>query len=557
MAKPVLLAVDDDAGVLWSVQRDLRQEYGSRYRIIQAESGAQALEAVRQLKMRDEPIALFLVDQRMPEMSGVEFLEQAITYYPEAKRVLLTAYADTDAAIRAINKVGIDYYLLKPWDPPEERLYPVLQDLLDDWLANYRPPFEGVRVVGLRWSPRTHQIKDFLARNLIPYCWMDIETSEEAQHLSELLGPNGSRLPALFFPDGSHLLDPTNVEIAQKVGLKTHAEKPFCDLLIVGAGPAGLAAAVYGASEGLRTVVIEKLAPGGQAGTSSRIENYLGFPAGLTGADLARRALTQASRLGAEILAPQEVCSVRVDGQYRFVTLADQTELSCHALLIAAGVDYRKLEAPGVDSLTGAGVYYGATMSEAAALQGEDVLIVGAGNSAGQAAMYFARYCRTVIILCRGASLSQSMSQYLVDQIAGMSNIVVRVNTQVVAAHGEDHFEAATMLCLDTKEEETIPAAAMFIFIGARPNTDWLAGVVERDDYGFILSGPDLGRGLIRAGRRPRGWPLDRDPFLLETSVPGVFVAGDVRHGSIKRIATAVGEGSMAIQFVHQYLGSL
>ncbi len=557
MTKPVLFAVDDDPGVLWSVQRDLRQEYGSRFRILQAESGVEALEAVKQLKLRDEPIALFLVDQRMPQMTGVEFLEQALKLYPNAKRVLLTAYADTDAAIRAINKVGIDYYLMKPWDPPEERLYPMLNDLLDDWLSKFPPQFEGIRVVGLQWSPRSHHVKDFLARNQIPYRWYDIETDEEANNLLECFGSETPRFPVLFFPDGTPLCDPTDVEIAAKIGLKTQAEKPFCDLIIVGAGPAGLAAAVYGASEGLRTVVIEKVAPGGQAGTSARIENYLGFPVGLSGADLARRAVAQARRLGAEILTPQQAAGVRVDGQYRFLTLSDGTELSSHAMLIATGVDYRKLEAPGVEQLTGAGVYYGATMSEAVLFQGKDVLIVGGGNSAGQAAMHFSKYARTVTVLVRGDALTRSMSQYLIDQIAATSNITVRLCVQVAEAHGNGHLEGVTIENVDTLERETLEAAALFIFIGATPHTDWLTDVVARDKWGFILSGPDLGHGLIRPGHRPHGWQLDRDPYLLETSVPGIFVAGDVRHGSIKRVATAVGEGSMAIQFVHQYLGNL
>ncbi|GAB4460682.1 MAG: FAD-dependent oxidoreductase [Anaerolineae bacterium] len=552
MAKPVLLAVDDDPGVLWSVQRDLRQEYGDRFRIIQAESGVEALEAVKKLKQRNEPVALFLVDQRMPQMSGVEFLEEAIRLYPDSKRVLLTAYADTDAAIHAINKVGLDHYLLKPWDPPEERLYPVLNDLLTDWSAHHRPPFEGVTLVGLRWSLKSHRAKDFMARNQVPYRWLDVEASEEANRLLATFDEPPS-LPVLFFPDGSFMVDPAPSEIAERVGLHVHAESRFCDLLVIGAGPAGLASAVYGASEGLHTVVIERVAPGGQAGTSSRIENYLGFPVGLSGADLARRAVAQASRFGAEILTPQEVTGIRTRGQFRMVQFPDGTEMAAHAIVIATGVNYRKLDAPGVDALTGAGVYYGAAISEAVSFRGQDVLLVGAGNSAGQAAMYFAKYARSVTMLVRGSLLGRHMSDYLVRQIKGTDNINVRLRTVLVEAHGDDHLEGVTVRNLNTDEKETLSAAALFILIGARPNTEWLAGVVERDSAGFILSGPDL----MVDGQRPKGWPLDRDPYLLETSVPGIFVAGDVRHRSVKRVAAAVGEGSMAIQFVHLYLGSL
>ncbi|MCC7445824.1 MAG: FAD-dependent oxidoreductase [Anaerolineae bacterium] len=551
MAKPVIFAVDDDPDVLWTVENDLRREYGSRVRVMRASSGAVALDALRQLKQRNDPVALLLADQRMPEMTGVGFLEQAKQLYPSAKTVLLTAYADTDAAIQAINRVKIDYYLLKPWEPPEERMYPILQDLLDDWQADYRPPFQGVRVVGYRWSPHTHQVRDFLSRNQIPYEWLDMELSDEARRI--VAAVDSARLPLVLFPDGNPLADPSPAEIAERVGLKTRAEKPFYDLIVVGGGPAGLAAGVYGASEGLRTVIIEREAPGGQAGTSSRIENYLGFPIGLSGAELARRAVTQAKRLGAEILSPQEVVRITVRDPYRIVHLADGTELSCHALILAMGVAYRTLDAYGCDRLNGAGVYYGASLTEAASCRDEDVYIVGGANSAGQAAMHFARYARNVTILVRGESLTSSMSQYLIDQIAATPTITVMPYTQVVEVGGNTNLETITLVDSKTGEKRTVPTKAMFIFIGAKPHTDWLEGIIERDTNGFIPTGPDL----IHDGKRPKGWTLDRDPYLLESSVPGIFVAGDVRCRSIKRVASAVGEGAMSVAFVHQYLGSL
>ncbi len=551
MAKPVLFAVDDDPDVLWTVENDLRREYGSRIRVMRAGSGAVALDTLKQLKLRNDPVALLLADQRMPVMTGVEFLEQAKQIYPDAKTVLLTAYADTDAAIRAINRVKIDYYLLKPWEPPEERMYPILQDLLDDWQADYRPPFQGVRVIGYRWSPRTHQVRDFLARNQIPYEWLDMELSDEARRVVD--SADSAQLPLVLFPDGKPLADPSAAEIAERVGLKTRAEKPFYDLIVVGAGPAGLAAGVYGASEGLRTVIIEREAPGGQAGTSSRIENYLGFPVGLSGAELARRAVTQAKRLGAEILSPQEVVGVTLRDQYRVVQLGDGTELTCHALIIATGVSYRTLDAFGCDRLAGAGVYYGAALTEAVSCRDEDVYIVGGANSAGQAAMYFARFARSVTMLVRGESLTSSMSQYLIDQIVATPTISVLPCTSVVEVGGGTNLETITIGDAKTGETRTVPTKAMFIFIGAKPHTDWLAGVVERDNNGYIPTGPDL----IRDGKHPKGWSLDRDPYLLETSVPGIFVAGDVRCRSIKRVASAVGEGAMSVAFVHQYLGGL
>jgi len=559
MPRPVLLTVDDDPEVLRAVERDLRRRYGAGYRVVRADSGESALQAVRQLKERGDALALFLVDQRMPRMTGVEFLSRSREIYPDAKRVLLTAYADTDAAIRAINEVQIHHYLLKPWDPPDERLYPVLDDLLEEWQSGYRPPFEGIRVLGLRWSASSHQLKDFLGRNQVPYQWLDVEASPEARRLLEELKGREAReegsckLPVALFPDGTRIVEPTNLQVAEKIGLSVRPERPFYDFVIVGGGPAGLAAAVYAASEGLRTVLIEREAPGGQAGTSSRIENYLGFPSGLSGADLARRAVAQARRFGVEILSPQEVRSVRVEDPYRIIRFEDGTEVSGQALLLATGVSYRKLDRPGCERLTGAGVYYGAAMTEALACQDEDVYIVGAANSAGQAAMYFARYARRVVIVVRGESLTKSMSRYLIDQIAETPNIEVRANCQVLEAMGDNHLECLTLLDGETGEKQTLPAASLFIFIGAQPHTSYVADLVERDERGFILAGRDL----MPDGKRPKGWKPDRDPYLLETSVPGIFVAGDVRHGSVKRVASGVGEGSIAVQFVHQYLATV
>ena len=554
MTKPVLLTVDDDPEVLRAVERDLRRHYADRYGVLRAASGAIALNTLRQLKKRNSAVGLMLVDQRMPQMSGVEFISQAMDLFPDAKRVLLTAYADTDAAIRAINLARIHHYLLKPWDPPEEQLYPVLDDLLEDWQASFRPPFEGVRVVGNRWSRLSYQLKDFLARNHVPYQWVDVEgPGDDARRLTESLGGNDLRFPLVLFSDGTSLAEPTTAELAEKLGLRTRAEMAFYDLLIIGGGPAGLAAAVYGASEGLRTVMIEREAPGGQAGMSSKIENYLGFPTGLSGGDLARRAVTQARRFGVEILAPQEATAVRVDGPSRIVTLADGTELGCKALLIASGVSYRKLVIPGAERLQGSGVYYGAAMTEAASCKNEDVYIVGGANSAGQAAMYFSKYARRVVILVRGDSLSSSMSQYLIDEIKKTENIHVEPHSQVMEVHGDQHLEAISILCSDSGATERVPATGLFIFIGAEPRTDWLAGMVERDERGFVLSGPDL----MRDGRRPKGWTADREPWLLETSVPGIFAVGDVRHGSVKRVASGVGEGAIAVQFIHQYLSGV
>jgi len=547
--KPVLITVDDDREVLRAVERDLRRHYGENYRVLRAESGSSALEALKTLKLRNDPVALLLVDQRMPEMTGVEFLERAMELYPDAKRALLTAYADTDAAIRAINTARIEYYLMKPWDPPEEQLYPVLDDLLEDWQASFHPPFEGIRIVGHRWSAKSHLIKEFLARNHVPYQWLDIEKDEEARRLVNVAAASDLDLPLVLFADGSHLTEPSNAVIAEKIGLRTRAEQPFYDVIVVGAGPAGLAAAVYGSSEGLRTALIEREAPGGQAGMSSRIENYLGFPSGVSGDDLARRAVTQAKRFGTEILA-QEVMGLRCDGPSRIVTLADGGIMECRALLIATGVSYRKLDVPGADTFTGAGVYYGAAMTEALSCRDEEVYVVGGANSAGQAAVYFAKYAKRVTMLVRGSSLVQSMSRYLIDQIGEIPNIVVETDVHVVEVMGESSLQTITIAHVKTDERRTVATRYLFIFIGAMPHTEWLAGSVERDEHGFILTGPDL----IQNGSRPQSWTLARDPFLLESSVPGIFVAGDVRHGSVKRVASGVGEGSIAVQFIHRYL---
>jgi thioredoxin reductase (NADPH) len=548
MPKPILLAIDDDTSVLEAVVQDLRRHYGQDYRIVRAASGGAALDICSQLKDRNDIVALFLSDQRMPGMTGVDFLQQAMKIYPDAKRVLLTAYADTEAAIRAINSAKIHYYLNKPWDPPEEKLYPVLDDLLETWKQGYKAPFEGIRVVGVRWSSMGHDVRDFLSRNRIPYQWLNPEQHPEGLDLLKERGIDDSKLPVVVFGDGTALVQPSITELANKVGIPTQAQQQFYDVVVVGAGPAGLAAGVYGASEGLRTLIVEPNAPGGQAGSSSKIENYLGFPNGLSGDELAKRAFLQASRLGAEFLLQQVTC-IRSENQYQIVVMKDGREVTCHVCLIATGVSYCKLDVPGADRLSGAGVYYGAALTEAMSCAGEEVYIVGGANSAGQAAMHFARYASKVHMLVRGQSLESSMSKYLIDQIAATPNIIVETGTEVLEMSGEDHLE-----CLELKTPrgtEARPTSSLFIFIGAAPKTDWLPKELVCDSKGFVLAGPDL------KAKRPDSWKLDREPYLLETSVPGIFVAGDVRFNSVKRCASAVGEGSIAIQFVHQYLATL
>ncbi len=547
MGKPVILAVDDDISVLEAVVQDLRRQYGATYRILRAGSGQAALDTCRQLQDRGDSVALFLSDQRMPGLTGVEFLEKAQEVFPEAKRALLTAYADTEAAIRAINSAKIHYYLTKPWDPPEERLYPVLDDLLGSWREGYKPPFEGLRVIGPRWSLKDHQVRDFLSRNQIPYLWLDPEANDEALQLLARYKLDEHKLPAVLFADGTSLAQPSQTELASKIGLHVTAERDFYDVVIVGAGMAGLAAAVYATSEGLRALLIEPDAAGGQAGSSSRIENYLGFPAGISGAELAKRAYIQASRFGTEFLA-QTATGIRSENQYHFVTLADGKEVSCRVALIAVGVNYRRLDVPGLDQFTGAGVYYGAAMTEALSCRDESVFIVGGANSAGQAAMYFSKYARNVTMLVRGESLESSMSKYLIDQIAGTSNITVETKSQVLEACGQQRLESIRVLAAG--RETVRQASSLFIFIGAAPNTGWLPEGIMRDPNGFVLSGRDM----MVEGRPPKVWKEDRPPFLLETSTPGIFAAGDVRHGSIKRAASAVGEGSISVQFMHQYL---
>ena len=556
MPKPVLLTVDDDPEVLRAIERDLRSRYSNRYRVMRANSGSAALDTLRELKARNNPVALLLADQRMPQMDGVGFLSEAMEMHPLAKRALLTAYADTSAAIDAINEARVHYYLMKPWDPPEEKLFPALDDLLHDWTATFRPPYEGIRVLGTRWSTRSYELRDFLARNQVPYQWIDVELSQsdpEVRSLVASLGPEAETLPLILFPDGARLAEPPLPAVADKIGLRTHTQTSFYDLAIVGGGPAGLAAAVYGASEGLHTVMIEREAPGGQAGLSSRIENYLGFPSGLSGNDLARRAVAQARRFGVEILAPQEAVGIRAEGPYRFLKLADGFEISCHALLLAMGVQWRTLDIPGIERLQGAGVYYGGGTSEALACKGETVYIIGGANSAGQAAMHFSKFAEKVVMLVRGISLASTMSHYLIEQIEKTSNIQVWPQASVIAVHGESRLSEITIQCSPSGETKELPATSLFIFIGAQPRTEWLGDLIQRDDRGFILSGPDL----LIGGKKPQSWTLDRDPGLLETNVPGIFVVGDVRHGSVKRVASGVGEGAVVVQFIHQYLAKV
>ncbi|WP_405532221.1 FAD-dependent oxidoreductase [Streptomyces avidinii] len=546
--KPVILAVDDDPQVLRAVRRDLRSAYGDRYRVLGASSAADALKILDSLDERGHDPALFLVDQRMPDVTGVEFLLEAVSRFPDARRVLLTAYAETDAAITAINRVRLDYYLLKPWDPPHERLFPVLDDLLSDWLATYRPAYDGIIVAGHLVSPGTHAVRDFFTRNGQPFRFLNVERDPEALTLIAAQ-PEGA-LPLVRFPDGSVLSAPTDTQLAQRLGLATTASRPHYECVIVGAGPAGLAAGVYSASEGLSTLMLDSRAPGGQAGTSSLIENYLGFPSGLSGGDLTRRATIQASRFGAEILHPVEVVSLTRDDPAKILTLADGTEISAETVLLATGVSYNRLDAPGADRFEGAGLYYGAATTESSACISQHVFIVGGANSAGQAAVHFAKYAARVTILVRAASLDASMSRYLIDEIDRTPNIEVKVRTTVVGLDGEEHLERLTVHDADTGTDTEVPARFMFTFIGARPHTDWLAGVVERDEYGFVLTGSDL---ISNGGELPAEWSLERAPYPLETSVPGVFAAGDVRAHSVKRVASGVGEGAMAVSLIHRY----
>ena len=546
-AKPAILAVDDDAQVLRSIERDLRARYGSDYRVLAAGSGAEALDIARELTRRGDAVALGVIDQRMPVMTGIELMRELLPLQPDAKRVLLTAYADTEVAIQAINEIRLDQYLLKPWDPPGERLYPVLDDLLADWAATFRPAFEGLRLLSSRWAPRGHAIRDFLTRNQVPYAWHDPEEEEGRRLGGSLTEPVDPIVPLVVFADGRVLHDPSNRELADAIGLSTRAALPFYDLAIVGAGPAGLAAAVYGASEGLKTLMIEREAPGGQAGTTSRIENYLGFPSGLSGSDLARRALAQARRLGAEILSSQEVASLRRGDPYRILALDDGSELSCQSVIIATGVAYRQLDVPGAAELAGRGVYYGAATTEALLYREAVVGVIGSGNSAGQAVVHLARFAKRVHLFVRGGGIGGSMSAYLVDQIGLLESVEVHTLCETTGFRGTDHIEHASFSTPDGDLE--LDLAAVFVFIGQQPRTGWLEGSVARDERGFVLAGPDTGP--------EHGWNLDRPPFLLESSMPGVFAAGDVRHRSVKRIASAVGEGSMAVQFVHQYLAGL
>lgn len=550
MTKPVILAVDDDLAVLAAVERDLRQRYRAEYRIMKAGTPAEAFEAARTLAARNTPIALFLVDQRMPGMSGIEFIRAVSPLHPASRRVLLTAYADTDVAIAGINEVGLDHYLMKPWDPPEDRLYPVLDDLLGEWRARVTPAFEGIRVLGSQWSPQSFEVKEFLSRNRVPYEWVDLDVDATARTLATSLAGDLTRLPVVLFPDGSHLVAPAQVDLATKAGLQTHANRPFYDVVVVGGGPAGLANAVYAASEGLRTVIVEAQAAGGQAGTSSMIENYLGFPAGVTGADLAQRASAQAKRFGAELLTGQAVVGLRREDPYRIVTLADGTELTTYTVIITTGMSARTLTVAGIEALQGVGVYYGAAMTEAARYRGRDICVVGGANSAGQGALFFSRYARKVTMLIRAPDLLPMMSQYLVDRIRATPNIEVIGGVEVDAVAGTTQLEGVTIKSVKTEERTDIALSAMFIFIGVQPHTDAFAGTLERDDSGFVMTGAEL----PREHGKPRGWPLAREPYAFETSIPGVFAAGDVRAGANRRVAAAVGEGSAAVYSVHRYL---
>jgi len=551
-SRPAIVTVDDDPDVSRAVARDLRRRYGEQHRIVRAESGEAALDALRQMKLRGDLVAIILADYRMPQLNGIEFLERAMDIYPGARRALLTAYADTGAAIDAINVVDLDYYLLKPWDPPEEKLYPVVDALLETWLSSEHKPVPETKVIGHRWSARSSEVREFLARNQVPYRWYSTDESE-GRRLLEAAQADGEQLPVVIAPDGAVLIEPSEPDLAGHVGLATTPSTDFYDLVVIGGGPAGLGSAVYGASEGLRTVLVERTATGGQAGQSSRIENYLGFPDGVSGAQLTDRARRQAAKFGAEILTTREVTGLEVTGSARTVHFADGSSISAHTVILATGVAYRQLTAPGVAELTGRGIYYGSALTEATSCINEDIYIVGGANSAGQAAVYLAKGARSVTILVRADSLAKSMSHYLIDQVQNIPAIRVRTCTEVSHAHGTDHLERLTLRDSNTGATETVPAQYLFVFIGAAPLTDWLDGVVVRDDHGFVITGPDL----LVDGKPPAGWPLERPPYHLESSVPGVFVAGDVRAESAKRVASAVGEGAMAVMLVHRYLEKL
>ncbi len=553
MKLPFILIIDDDAQVLRAIQRDVRNKFREDYKVLATESAAEALEALKELKVKNETVALFISDQRMPEMEGTFFLEKAMEIFPEAKKVLLTAYSDIEAAIKAINTVRLDYYLLKPWNPPEEKLYPVLIDLLDDWQNSFIPDLSGIKIIGYQWSPVSHRIKDFLTGNLIPYKWFDIELNKEALELLNTHNIDSNELPAVLFEDGTLLKSPSEGEIAGKIGLKSTALEEMYDVVIIGAGPAGLAAAVYGGTEGLKTLMIERKAPGGQAGTSSRIENYLGFPAGLSGADLTRRALTQATRFGVELLSPCEVVDINIKDNYKILSLSNSSEIKTHTIIISTGVDYRTLDIKGINELTGSGVYYGSATAEAHSCKDKNVFIVGGGNSAGQAAMYLSGFAKNVSIVIRKDSLDSTMSRYLIDQINKTGNITVINKSKVTETTGNKRLECITLENIETGEYKISEAGALFIFIGARPVTDWIRLNIYKDSKGFI----ETGRDLLKFGNFKKIWKLERDPYLLETCIPGIFSAGDVRAGAMNRVASAVGEGAMAIKLVHEYLAAV
>jgi thioredoxin reductase (NADPH) len=553
MKQPIILAVDDDAQVLRALTRDLRSNYRKEYRIMSTDSAQEALTALKDLKQKNETVAMFVSDQRMPEMLGVDYLTEAKKIFPKAKRVLLTAYSDTDAAIKAINDVQLDYYLMKPWDPPEEKMYPVLNDLLEDWHLNHIPEFDGIRVAGYQFSPKSHEIKDFLSGNLYPYQWYDIEVSDRGKELLTVNNLEAKDAPFVFFEDGSYLIQPDIRQISEKLGLSLQSTHELYDVVIIGAGPAGLSAAVYGGSEGLKTLLVEKRAPGGQAGTSSRIENYLGFPSGLSGAELSRRAITQATRFGVDFLSPEEVVNIEVKDNYKIITLGSGSVINTKSIVITTGVNYRKLETKGVADFTGAGVYYGAATTEANACRDREVYVVGGGNSAGQGAMYLSQFARNVYILIRKPDLSETMSSYLIDQINATSNIHITPCSEIVEARGNGHLQELLIEDLNTKSTRTVPADALFIFIGAKPYTDWIENNLLKDERGFI----ETGRNLVNYANYKKIWRKQREPYTLETCVPGIFAAGDVRASAMNRVASAVGEGAMAISFVHKYLAEI